>query len=235
MAPNLIKFRPLHYRALPLAFLIEYIFGRNAWNDPIVIYECINYNAVNTVEIGTSEVLKSMWRRNFMERSMCGSSLVGTRTTGTRLPSCSLSAWIGYSTHLTPVSSHHRVPLGPRGLRCSLGYSHCLLQCICQVYVEEKLYREKYMWFIIGSYLDNWHKVKDNRLICTVEQLEEALQGHLTTQSIILHQVPSMTEVGMTAQQFTERLDRMLNTPDTSLITSQATLRSPWPKMQSGL
>ncbi|KAK3795588.1 hypothetical protein RRG08_027629 [Elysia crispata] len=44
-----------------------------------------------------------------------------------------------------------------------------------------------------------------------------------------------MTEVGTTAQQFTERLDRMLSTPDISLITSQGTPRSPWPKMVSEL
>ncbi|KAK3760234.1 hypothetical protein RRG08_052183 [Elysia crispata] len=39
----------------------------------------------------------------------------------------------------------------------------------------EKLYREKYVWFIIAWYPDNWYKVKDNRHICIVEQLEEAL------------------------------------------------------------
>ena len=38
-----------------------------------------------------------------------------------------------------------------------------------------------------------------------------------------------------TAQQFTQRLDRMLSTPDISLITSQGTPRPPWPKMLSGL
>ena len=38
-----------------------------------------------------------------------------------------------------------------------------------------------------------------------------------------------------TAEQFTERLDRMLSTPDISLITSQGTPRPPWPKMLSGL
>ena len=38
-----------------------------------------------------------------------------------------------------------------------------------------------------------------------------------------------------TAQQFTECLDRMLSTPDISLITSQGTPRPPWPKMLSGL
>ncbi|KAK3716730.1 hypothetical protein RRG08_064671 [Elysia crispata] len=38
-----------------------------------------------------------------------------------------------------------------------------------------------------------------------------------------------------TAQQFTEPQDRMLNTPDTSLITSLGTLRPLWPTMLSGL
>ncbi|KAK3720467.1 hypothetical protein RRG08_058356 [Elysia crispata] len=36
----------------------------------------------------------------------------------------------------------------------------------------EKLYGEKYVWFIIPWYPDNWYKVKDNRIL---EQLEEAL------------------------------------------------------------
>ncbi|KAK3735629.1 hypothetical protein RRG08_027925 [Elysia crispata] len=51
----------------------------------------------------------------------------------------------------------------------------------------------------------------------------------------------NMTEVGTvcrvekTAQLFTERLDRMVSTPDTSLITSQGTPRPRWLKMLSGL
>ena len=51
---------------------------------------------------------------------------------------------------------------------------------------------------IIVWYPDNWYKVKGNRHICTEheEQLEEALEGHFTTESVILHQEPSMTEVG---------------------------------------
>ena len=56
------------------------------------------------------------------------------------------------------------------------------------------------MWFIIGWYPDNWYKVKDDRHNCTVEQLEEALEGHFTTEAIILHQEPSMTEVGMVSR-----------------------------------
>ncbi|KAK3800790.1 hypothetical protein RRG08_040678 [Elysia crispata] len=39
----------------------------------------------------------------------------------------------------------------------------------------------------------------------------------------------------VTVQQFTESLDRMLNTLDTSLIISQGTLRPLWPMMLSEL
>ncbi|KAK3775469.1 hypothetical protein RRG08_027225 [Elysia crispata] len=85
------------------------------------------------------------------------------------------------------------------------------------------------------QYSSNCSKVKDNHHIFTVDQLEESLEGHFTTESIILHQELSMTEVGMTMQQFMKCLDRMLNHPDTSLITSQATLRPLQPMMLSGL
>ncbi|KAK3754409.1 hypothetical protein RRG08_030634 [Elysia crispata] len=54
-------------------------------------------------------------------------------------------------------------------------------------------------------------------------------------ESVILYHESSMAEVETTAEQFTERLDRMLSMPDTSLITSQGTPRPPWPKMLSGL
>ena len=53
------------------------------------------------------------------------------------------------------------------------------------------------MMFIIGWNRDNWHKIRDNRHIRTLEQLEEVLEGRFTTESIILHQEPSVTEVVM--------------------------------------
>ena len=54
---------------------------------------------------------------------------------------------------------------------------HCILTHLIFSGMWEKLYREKYVWFIIAWYPDNWYKVKDNRHICIVEQLEEALNG----------------------------------------------------------
>lgn len=53
------------------------------------------------------------------------------------------------------------------------------------------------MWLIIGWYPDNWYRTRDDRHNCTVEQLEEALEGHLTTEAVILHQENTTTDVGM--------------------------------------
>ena len=53
------------------------------------------------------------------------------------------------------------------------------------------------MCFIIGWYPENWYKVKGDRHICNMEQLEEALEGHFTTEAIILHRESSMAKVGI--------------------------------------
>ncbi|XP_076455259.1 gamma-aminobutyric acid type B receptor subunit 1-like [Babylonia areolata] len=97
-------------------------------------------------------------------------------------------------------------------------YEDMARRVFCQAY-KEKLYGKKYVWLIIGWYPDNWYRANDDRHNCTAEQLEEALEGHLTTEAVILHQEPTMTDVGMTAKQFTEQLNRDLNTTDPSLIT----------------
>ncbi|KAH9514527.1 Gamma-aminobutyric acid type B receptor subunit 1 [Bulinus truncatus] len=97
-------------------------------------------------------------------------------------------------------------------------YEDMARRVFCQAY-KERLYGKKHVWFIIGWYPDNWYKVKDDRHNCTIEQLEEALEGHFTTEAVMIHQEPTMTDVGMTAQQFTQRLNKILNTTDTSLIT----------------
>ncbi|XP_041370051.1 gamma-aminobutyric acid type B receptor subunit 1-like [Gigantopelta aegis] len=89
-------------------------------------------------------------------------------------------------------------------------YEDMARRVFCQVY-KEKLYGKKYVWFIIGWYPDNWYKVPDDSIDCTVEQMEEALEGHFTTEAVILHQEPTVTDVGMTAKQFTARLNKMLN------------------------
>lgn len=55
-----------------------------------------------------------------------------------------------------------------------------------QVY-KEKLYGKKYVWFLIGWYADNWFKIKDPSINCTVEQMAEAAEGHVTTEIVMLN------------------------------------------------
>lgn len=43
------------------------------------------------------------------------------------------------------------------------------------------------MWFLIGWYSDNWFKVKDLSINCTVEQMTEAVDGHVTTEIVMLN------------------------------------------------
>jgi len=57
-------------------------------------------------------------------------------------------------------------------------------QPLFQAY-KQKLYGPKYVWFIIGWYADNWYMHDTN---CTVEQMQEVLAGHFTTEGVMLNQ-----------------------------------------------
>ncbi|KAH3798193.1 hypothetical protein DPMN_151786, partial [Dreissena polymorpha] len=96
-------------------------------------------------------------------------------------------------------------------------YEDMARRVFCQAY-KEKLYGRKYVWFIIGWYPDNWYKVEDPSVNCTADQLREALEGHITTEAVILHQENTVTFSNMTAQRFKQRLDAILNVPDTSQV-----------------
>lgn len=52
---------------------------------------------------------------------------------------------------------------------------------------KEKLYGKKYVWFLIGWYADNWFKIKDPAINCTVENMAEAVEGHVTTEIVMLN------------------------------------------------
>lgn len=58
---------------------------------------------------------------------------------------------------------------------------------ICTQVFKEKLYGKKYVWFLIGWYADNWFKIKDPAINCTVENMMEAVEGHVTTEIVMLN------------------------------------------------
>ena len=55
-----------------------------------------------------------------------------------------------------------------------------------QVY-KERLFGKKYVWFLIGWYADNWFKTYDPSINCTVEEMTEAVEGHITTEIVMLN------------------------------------------------
>ncbi|XP_057683526.1 gamma-aminobutyric acid type B receptor subunit 1 isoform X2 [Corythoichthys intestinalis] len=75
----------------------------------------------------------------------------------------------------------------------------------CEVY-KEKLYGKKYVWFLIGWYADNWFKINDPSINCTVEQMTEAVEGHVTTEIVMLNPETVRGASNLTSQEFLEQL-----------------------------
>ncbi|XP_029298460.1 gamma-aminobutyric acid type B receptor subunit 1 isoform X5 [Cottoperca gobio] len=75
----------------------------------------------------------------------------------------------------------------------------------CEVY-KEKLYGKKYVWFLIGWYADNWFKIKDPSINCTVEQMTEAVEGHVTTEIVMLNPETVRGASNLTSQEFIDKL-----------------------------
>ncbi|XP_077576332.1 gamma-aminobutyric acid type B receptor subunit 1-like isoform X2 [Stigmatopora nigra] len=71
----------------------------------------------------------------------------------------------------------------------------------CEVF-KEKLYGKKYVWFLIGWYADNWFKIKDPAVNCSVDNLTEAVEGHVTTEIVMLNPETVRGVSNMTSQEF---------------------------------
>lgn len=52
---------------------------------------------------------------------------------------------------------------------------------------KERLFGKKYVWFLIGWYADNWFRIKDANINCTEEEMREAVEGHITTEIVMLN------------------------------------------------
>ncbi|XP_024917316.1 gamma-aminobutyric acid type B receptor subunit 1 [Cynoglossus semilaevis] len=75
----------------------------------------------------------------------------------------------------------------------------------CEVF-KEKLYGKKYVWFLIGWYADNWFKIKDPAINCTIENMTEAVEGHVTTEIVMLNPETVRGVSNMTSQEFLSAL-----------------------------
>ncbi|XP_054720553.1 gamma-aminobutyric acid type B receptor subunit 1-like [Uloborus diversus] len=80
---------------------------------------------------------------------------------------------------------------------------------ICEAY-KQKVYGKQYVWFLIGWYEDEWYTFLDKGHDCTVQQMKEAVEGHLTTEALMLNQGSEPTISGMTSAEFLERYEEVL-------------------------
>lgn len=82
-------------------------------------------------------------------------------------------------------------------------YKQQARRVMCEAY-KRGLYGEKYVWFLIGWYEDDWWTdVKD--LDCTYEQMKAAVDGHLTTEGLVLNQDNRRTISGYTSREWLRR------------------------------
>ncbi|EEC10249.1 metabotropic GABA-B receptor subtype, putative, partial [Ixodes scapularis] len=79
----------------------------------------------------------------------------------------------------------------------------------CEAY-KQNVFGKQYVWLLIGWYEDGWYTVQDKGHNCTTEQMKEALEGHFTTEALMLNQGNQETISGMSSQQFLERYELAL-------------------------
>ncbi|GFR21059.1 gamma-aminobutyric acid type B receptor subunit 1 [Trichonephila clavata] len=80
---------------------------------------------------------------------------------------------------------------------------------ICEAY-KQNVFGRQYVWFLIGWYEDDWYTFIDKAHNCSVQQMKEAVEGHLTTEALMLNQGAEPTISGMTSAQFLERYEEEL-------------------------
>lgn len=99
-------------------------------------------------------------------------------------------------------------------------YKQQARRVMCEAY-KRGLYGEKYVWFLIGWYEDDWWtEVKD--LDCTYEQMKMAVEGHITTEGLVLNQDNRRTISGYTSSEWLRRYQFELSkrARDGVLVTS---------------
>ncbi|XP_043940283.1 gamma-aminobutyric acid type B receptor subunit 1-like [Protopterus annectens] len=79
----------------------------------------------------------------------------------------------------------------------------------CEVF-KEKLYGKKYVWFLIGWYTDHWYKQEDAAINCTIENMTEAVEGHVTTEIVMLNPENTRGISNLTSQEFIQKLNNIL-------------------------
>ena len=66
-----------------------------------------------------------------------------------------------------------------------LFYAKAARKVLCEIY-RQKLYGQKYVWFFIGWYEDNWFQrhLEEEHIKCNTTEMEIAAEGHFTTEAL---------------------------------------------------
>ncbi|XP_074654114.1 gamma-aminobutyric acid type B receptor subunit 1-like [Tubulanus polymorphus] len=86
-----------------------------------------------------------------------------------------------------------------------LFYEDKARKVFCEAY-KQGLYGKKYVWFIIGWFKDDWYRQKLDQVNCTADEMKIALEGHFTSESMMLNQENILSISNMTSQNFIQRL-----------------------------
>ncbi|NXB88962.1 GABR1 protein, partial [Vidua chalybeata] len=90
-----------------------------------------------------------------------------------------------------------------------LFYETVARKVFCEVY-KEKLYGKKYVWFLIGWYANKWFRTPDPSINCTAAEMAEAVEGHITTEIVMLNPENTRSISNMTSQEFINKLEKRL-------------------------
>lgn len=92
-------------------------------------------------------------------------------------------------------------------------YGDSARKVMCEAY-KNNLYGRQHVWLLIGWYEEDWYMPVPG-INCTEDEMLKVLEGHFTTESIMLNKDSKTTINGQTAHQWLLRYHRLLNS-DTS-------------------
>lgn len=91
-----------------------------------------------------------------------------------------------------------------------MAYGWAARKMMCEAF-KNGLYGKQHVWFLIGWYEDNWfHPAPDAGINCSMKQMTEVVEKHITTEALVLNQGNQLTIAGMTAQDWLEEYNKQL-------------------------
>ncbi|XP_054160716.1 gamma-aminobutyric acid type B receptor subunit 1-like [Oppia nitens] len=100
--------------------------------------------------------------------------------------------------------------LSRQGARIIIGmfYAEPARKVMCEAY-KAGLFGKQYVWFLIGWYDPSWFHPTPN-INCTMNEMRKVVEGHFTTEALMINQGYDKTIAGITAQEWVVRYENEL-------------------------